>query len=474
MNVSDTLIIVNVDDNDMNLLLIQSYLNTLDAEFVNFTDSIQALEYIRTSPCDLLIVDYQMPGLNGIELTEAVKKIDAEIPVIMVTASTAEDTVQIEALKAGVNDFIVKPINKLILLNRVQNFIKLRKAIIYLTHQEKLLQHQVDEATKKLQKTVNDLVIAQEITHFGSWSWDISSGKLEWSDETYRIFGLKPQSTPATYEKFLQFIHPDDRQAVQSAVDHAVYHQNLYTIRHRIVVNGKIKHVHERGNAFYNVQGEPIYMIGTVYDITEVTEAYQSLEAREHETLRILSRTAEYKDEETANHVKRVSGYAVLIAKGLGLSEKEQDILYYAAPLHDIGKVGTPDHILLKPGRLDDEEMIIMREHTTIGSNILEDAENPYLQAGHIIALSHHEKYDGSGYPKALRGEEIPLYGRIVAIADVFDALTSKRPYKKAWPFEEAIEFLKNNSGNHFDTALIKIFMANIDHVHAIYTQYED
>lgn len=295
-----------------------------------------------------------------------------------------------------------------------------------------------------------------------------------WSDETYRIFGLKPQSIRATYEKFLQFTHPDDRQKVQSAVDHAIYHQNAYTVRHRIVVSDRVKYVHERGHVSYNENNEPVYMVGTVYDITEVTEAYRSLEQKEHETLRILSRTAEYKDEETSSHVKRVSGYAVLMAKHLKLNEKEQDILRYAAPLHDIGKVGTPDHILLKPGKLDEDEMVIMREHAIIGAKILEDADSPYLRAGHIIALSHHEKYDGTGYPNRLKGDDIPLYGRIVAIADVFDALTSNRPYKNAWSFEEAISFLKQNSGSHFDPSLIKIFIKNINEVQAIYNEYED
>ena len=467
-------IIVNVDDNDMNLLLIQSHLSTIDATFINFTNPADAIEYMRHNPCDMVIVDYNMPLINGTELTEEVKKIDPDIPVIMVTASDAEDTIQIQALSAGVNDFIKKPINKAILLNRVQNFIKLRQAIVYLADQEKFLQHQIALATQELQKTVNDLETAQQITHFGSWTWDIMKGELRWSDETYRIFELEPQCVPATYEKFLSYIHPDDRAKVQSAVDYSVYHKTPYSIRHRIVISGRIKYVHERGSVNYNEQDEPIYMVGTVYDITEVTEAYMHLEKKEHETLRVLSRTAEYKDEETANHVKRVSGYTVLIAKHLKLSDQEQDILYFAAPLHDIGKVGTPDHILLKPGRLEDDEMEIMRQHAMIGANILEDATSPYLQAGHIIALSHHEKYDGSGYPKGLKGEEIPLYGRIVAIADVFDALTSRRPYKKAWSFEEAVDFLKQNSGGHFDPMLIKIFLANTAEAYTIYTQYED
>ena len=467
-------VIVNIDDNDMNLLLIQTYLQTIDATFVNFTDSIKALEYIQNNPCDMMIVDYKMPKMDGIELTERVKKIDPEIPVIMVTASTTEDAIQINALQAGVNDFIIKPINKAILLNRVQNFIKLRKAIIYLTDQEKLLQNQVDAATKDLQKHIVDLQIAQQITHLGSWTWDIMEGTLEWSEETYRIFELEPRFIAPTYENFLKFVHPDDREKVQNAVDHSIYSKTPYDIQHRIVVSSGIKYVQERGNVYYNDQNEPVYMVGTVYDITEVTEAYLALEKKEHETLRILSRTAEYKDEETFNHIKRVSEYAVLMARYLGMDEKEQQILRYSAPLHDIGKVGTPDHILLKPGKLDEEEMRIMREHPLIGADILKEAESPFLQAGHTIALTHHEKYDGSGYPNGLKGDDIPLYGRIVAIADVFDALTSKRPYKKAWLFDEAMQFMKQHSGSHFDPTLVKIFTDHAQEIYTIYSRYGD
>ncbi|HEX5670015.1 MAG TPA: HD domain-containing phosphohydrolase, partial [Sulfuricurvum sp.] len=217
-----------------------------------------------------------------------------------------------------------------------------------------------------------------------------------------------------------------------------------------------------------------LYMIGTVYDTTEMTEAYLSLIQKEQETLRVLSRTSEYKDEETANHIKRVAEYTLLIAKHLKLSKREQEILYYAAPLHDIGKVGTPDHILLKPGKLEEAEIEIMREHVLIGANILENVTSPYLIAGCTIAMSHHEKYDGSGYPHGLKGDDIPLYGRIVAIADVFDALTSVRPYKKAWPFDDAMDFLKQQSGKHFDPSLVKIFTEKSHEIYTIYTRYED
>lgn len=474
MNEESRFTIVNIDDNDMNLLLIQTFLSSLPAEFVNFTDSKSALEYIKKDPCDMVIVDYMMPGMDGIQLTEAIKKIDSEIPVIMVTGTTTEDIVQIQALKSGVNDFIMKPINKSILLNRVHNFMKLRQSYLYLSNQEKFLQIQVDKATASLKKHISDLQTAQEITHLGSWSWDITNGTLEWSDETFRIFGLEPQSIQPTYSLFLSFIHPADRINVQKAVDHAVFSKTFYNIKHRILVDGKIKHLHERGNCNYNEKGEPVYMVGSVYDITEVTEAYLSLERKEHETLRVLSKTAEFRDEETGNHIKRVSEYAVLLARYMGLDEEEQSILRYAAPLHDIGKVAIPDHILLKPGKLDDEEMELMRTHPKIGSNILQDVESPYLQAGAIIAQNHHEKYDGTGYPGKLKGDAIPLFGRIVALSDVFDALTSKRPYKKAWSFDEASSFVKEQSGKHFDPKLIQIFSEHLDEFRLIYTQYEN
>jgi HD-GYP domain-containing protein (c-di-GMP phosphodiesterase class II) len=162
-----------------------------------------------------------------------------------------------------------------------------------------------------------------------------------------------------------------------------------------------------------------------------------------------------------------------MLAKLHGLSEYEQEVLFYAAPLHDIGKVGIEDAVLLKPGKLTHEEFERMKQHSTMGYGILANSTNPYLKAGAIVAHTHHEKYNGKGYPKGLCGEEIPLYGRIVAIADVFDALTSIRPYKRAWSFEEAMELIKNEKGEHFDLELADLFINNIDEVRIIYAQFE-
>lgn len=201
----------------------------------------------------------------------------------------------------------------------------------------------------------------------------------------------------------------------------------------------------------------------------EVHHATKDILARELETLTIVGKTAEYKDPETGQHIQRVSAYSKILAKAYGLNLAMQNILFYATPLHDIGKVGIPDHILMKSGPLNEEEWIIMKQHPLIGYEILKKANSKYLNAGAIIAFSHHERYDGTGYPKGLKAEAIPLFGRIVAIADVFDALTSKRSYKEAWTFEQSVEKIKRESGHHFDPKLVTLFMHELEDIRKVY-----
>lgn len=204
----------------------------------------------------------------------------------------------------------------------------------------------------------------------------------------------------------------------------------------------------------------------------EIQNATGELIRREHETLQTLSRAAEYKDPETGNHIARVAHYSQILVMAAGGTEAEQQLVFYAAPLHDIGKIGIPDSILLKPARLTTEEFNVMKTHAEIGYNIMSNAESQYLKAGATIALSHHEKYNGSGYPRGLTGEDIPFLGRVVAVADVFDALTSHRPYKKTWTFKEASDYLTEERGKHFDPKLIDLFTSNIEQIRKIYQRY--
>jgi putative two-component system response regulator len=190
-----------------------------------------------------------------------------------------------------------------------------------------------------------------------------------------------------------------------------------------------------------------------------VRERTRELELAQAEILDVLGRTAEYRDDETGQHTKRVGDLSARIALGLGLSPDEAALIGRAAPLHDIGKIGIPDDILLKPGRFTSEEFARMKEHANIGSSILQGSVFPVLQAAGTIALTHHEKWNGSGYPNGLSGEDIPLYGRIVAIADFYDALTHERPYKRAWTREEAISEIIAQSGQHFDPRVVEVFL---------------
>lgn len=201
--------------------------------------------------------------------------------------------------------------------------------------------------------------------------------------------------------------------------------------------------------------------------------------AQLHETqlqiIRRLGRAAEYKDNETGLHVIRMSHYSEILGLAVGMNEQEASLLLNAAPMHDIGKIGIPDRVLQKPGKLDADEWTLMQTHCQVGADIIGEANgSDLLEMARIVALTHHEKWDGSGYPCGLKGEAIPRIGRIVAVADVFDALTSVRPYKDAWSIEQAIDFLKQGAGNHFDPHLIPLFLDALPEVLAFKEQYAE
>ncbi|RJE86295.1 response regulator [Paenibacillus sp. 1011MAR3C5] len=195
----------------------------------------------------------------------------------------------------------------------------------------------------------------------------------------------------------------------------------------------------------------------------KVRERTEELEQAQVEILQLLGRAAEYRDDMTGQHTQRVGALSGQIAERLGLSEQEVHMIRTAAPLHDIGKIGIPDHILLKPGRFEPHEFERMKLHTSIGSSILEGSSFRLLKVARLIAESHHEKWDGSGYPQGLKGEEIPLEARIVALADFYDALTHERPYKRAWTREETVAEIEAQRGKHFDPQLVDMFIQLIE-----------
>lgn len=206
----------------------------------------------------------------------------------------------------------------------------------------------------------------------------------------------------------------------------------------------------------------------------KVREQTHQLNETRLQIVQRLGRAAEYKDNETGLHVIRMSYYSKILALAAGMSESDADVLMNAAPMHDIGKIGIPDEILKKPGKLDNNEFDTMRTHAEIGAEIIGNGHSELLEMARTVALTHHEKWNGKGYPKGLKGEEIPRIGRIVAIADVFDALTSERPYKKAWPVEKAVALLEEEAGEHFDAELVALFLKKLPEVLEIKAQYEE
>ncbi|MDR2405113.1 MAG: two-component system response regulator [Deltaproteobacteria bacterium] len=206
----------------------------------------------------------------------------------------------------------------------------------------------------------------------------------------------------------------------------------------------------------------------------KLEKAHEKLRGASLETIFRLSRAAEFKDEDTGAHIISMSRISARIAKQCGLSPSTVESILYASPMHDIGKIGIPDRILLKNGPLNDEEWTVMRMHTVFGGKILENSDIGFLRLGEVIALTHHEKFDGSGYPKGLKGKQIPLAGRIVAVADVFDALMSRRPYKPAFTPEQAIGIITDGRGKHFDPEVVDVFVSDIPEIMRIWRSSQE
>lgn len=341
--------ILVVDDEPANLKLLSLILRTEGyASVETLQDPREVLASYQANPPDLILLDINMPHLDGFEVMAQLLALgEAAIsPVVVLTAQTGEDFV-LRALQGGAVDFLTKPFNRRELLARVKNVLLARMATRMLQDQNALLEQRVQQRTHELRLSRLDIV-------------------------------------------------------------------------------------------------------------------------------RRLGRAAEYRDNETGRHVLRMSYASALLAQHLGWDEPRCELMLNASPMHDVGKIGVPDMILLKPGPLTPAERVVMQTHTTIGSDMLSGSDDELLAMAAEIAHCHHEKWDGSGYPRGLAGTAIPESARIVAIADVFDALTSPRPYKDAWSVTEASEYLRMNAGSHFDPAMVKAFMTLLPEVLAIRELFAD
>jgi response regulator RpfG family c-di-GMP phosphodiesterase len=246
-----------------------------------------------------------------------------------------------------------------------------------------------------------------------------------------------------------------------------------------IISNNKSEAIMLEDNAkFYHVELQGIaqekLLLAYLNDVTQVVELNDAIEETQREVIYAMGEIGETRSKETGNHVKRVALYSKKLALLYGLSQQDADLLHMASPMHDIGKVGIPDAILNAPRKLTFDEFEIMKTHASLGYNMLKSSNKPILKAASIVANEHHEKFDGSGYPNGSSGEDIHIFGRITAVADVFDALGSDRVYKKAWKLEDILSLFEKESGKHFDPKIVNLFKENLDEFLEIRNKFKD
>jgi PAS domain S-box-containing protein/putative nucleotidyltransferase with HDIG domain len=306
---------------------------------------------------------------------------------------------------------------------------------------------------------------SQRIARLGRWEFDLINNQLHLSDFIYELFETHPSEARPSFQAFLQRIHPDDRARVDSALVQSLQNRNGFEVAHRLCMDdGRIKWVNEVGRTEYNDQGQPVRAYGIMQDLTTLKQAEEAVFRASEElkqayeaTLQGWADALEMRERETAGHSRRVVTLVVKLARALGVAPEDLSHIRRGALLHDIGKMGIPDRILLKDGPLTDDEWVIMRQHTTHANDMI--SKIPYLAPATDIPYYHHERWDGSGYPRGLKGDEIPLAARIFAVVDVWDALISERPYRPAWPEAEAASYLLRYAGKKFDPAIVQAFL---------------
>ncbi|MDP2851560.1 MAG: response regulator [Sulfuricurvum sp.] len=459
--------VLYVEDESLIRINTSMLLESIFSDVTTAENGRKGLELFEKKKFDIVITDILMPEISGIVMIQKMKEINRTQPFI-VTSACEESSYLLELINLGVAQFLLKPIQSeqivQILYEVVKNIYNERKVDEFTTQLKQDLLHQTTllEQYKEI-VDLSSIVIKTDV-----------NGNIIYVNELFsKISGY-------SFEEIITHGHKLLRHHESSTE----FYDDLWkTILSKKTWNGIIKNLRKDGSHYISDTtikpisdefGDIIEYISISNDVTELFDLNEEIWQTQHEMLSLLGEVGETRSQETGNHVRRVAKYAQLLGELYGLEEEEIRLLYSASPMHDIGKIGISDAILLKPGKLDVDEYEVMKTHSTIGHNILKNSSRPLLKAAAIIAGEHHEKWDGSGYPNALQGSKIHIYGRITALADVFDALSCERVYKKAWPMEQIIDFVSQERGRHFDPDLVDMFMENIDRFKEIAAKYQD
>ena len=455
--------ILIIDDNPTNI----DVLNGILKDTYNITATTsgkQALKILEKRPeHDMILLDIMMPEMNGYEVCKAVKSnpVTINIPIIFVTAMNEEDD-EAKGLELGAVDYITKPINTAITKARIKTHLELYSA------------------KKKLSQTLTDNI-------------KLLNQYKEAVDESSIVSKTDPKGI-ITYvnDQFCE-ISGYTRDELLGKPHNIVRHQDMPSaafedmwkiIKNKNIWQGEVKNLKKDGGYYVvfstvlpilSSNNEIIEYMSLRHDITDIYDLKKEIEDTQKEVIFTMGSIGETRSKETGNHVKRVAEYSRVLADGIGLDDREIEMLVQASPMHDIGKVGIPDSILHKPGKLTNEEFEVMRRHSELGYEMLKGSSRPLMKLAATISLEHHERWDGKGgYPRNRKGDEISIAGRITAVADVFDALGSDRVYKEAWKDEKIFTLLKEERGKHFDPQLIDIFFDNLDRILKIREEYKD
>lgn len=459
--------VLYVEDESLIRLNTSLLLESIFSDVTTAENGRKGLELFDKKKFDIVITDILMPEISGIAMIQKMKEIN-RLQHFIVTSACEESSYLLELINLGVAQFLLKPIQSeqivQILYEVVKNIYNERKVHEFTTQLKQDLLHQTTllEQYKEI-VDLSSIVIKTDV-----------NGNIIYVNELFsKISGY-------SYEEIITHGHKLLRDP---EINSELYEDLWKTILSKKTWKGIIKNLRKDGSRYITDTtiksildefGDIIEYISISHDVTELFDLNEEIWQTQHEMLSLLGEVGETRSQETGNHVRRVAKYAQLLGELYGLEEEEIRLLYSASPMHDIGKIGIPDAILLKPAKLEIDEYEVMKTHSIIGYDILKNSSRPLLKAAAIIAGEHHEKWDGSGYPNALQGSNIHIYGRITALADVFDALSCERVYKKAWPKEQIIDFVSQERGRHFDPDLVDMFMENIDRFKEIATKYQD
>ena len=370
-------------------------------------------------------------------------------------------------------DMIIKPI--LDLDGNILEFISLSNDITDLENTKEYFKTQTQKSAFNLTESIRIVNAYKEAINESNiiLRMDLNKNIVHVNDAFLKISCYKKEDLIGKPYSFFNHYNLSEEEKIEKI--NTIFDGNIW--------KGKISNFDKNGRVFHcdvtiyplkSKDGDTIEYMVIHHDITDIEKLHKELEDTQREIIYKLGEIGESRSSETGQHVKRVAEYSKLLAQKVGLEQKDVNRLFMASPMHDIGKVGIPDSILNKNGKLDANEWTIMKTHASIGYEILKNSKRDILQSAAIVSYTHHEKWDGSGYPLGLKEEDIHIFGRITAIADVFDALGSERVYKKAWPLEKILDLFNEEKGKHFDPNLIDIFMRNLEEFLQIRDKYKD